>query len=61
MPPVSSASMPTARAGYRDNAIGGLASVQKMAVLDGTNDGAAIVGDAVKPCTFGAPLRGCGA
>jgi len=28
---------------------------------DGTFDGAATVIAAVKPCAFGAPLRGCGA
>jgi hypothetical protein len=29
--------------------------------MDGTGDGAATAIAAVKPCAFGAPLRGCGA
>jgi hypothetical protein len=32
-----------------------------MAALGGACDGAATVDDAVKPCAFGAPLRGFGA
>jgi hypothetical protein len=41
--------------------IGVLMPVEKITVLDGTGDSAATVGDAVKPCAFGAPLCGCGA
>ena len=41
--------------------IGVLMPVEKINVHDGTGDGAATVGTAVKPCAFGAPLRGCGA
>jgi len=38
-----------------------LMPVEKMTELDGTEKYAASVGDAVKPCAFGAPLRGFGA
>jgi len=32
---------------------------KKLSVLNGTADGAAAMGGAVKPCACGAPLRGC--
>jgi hypothetical protein len=39
----------------------GQGSDRWAAVVDGTPDCASVRGTAVKPCAFGAPLRGCGA
>jgi hypothetical protein len=39
----------------------GQVSARRAAVVDGTPDCASVRGTAVKPCAFGAPLRGCGA